>query len=374
LFSSAMYAIEVPEGARPGDPIKVRLPDGVTVVKITVPEGAGPGTTLEFELPSEEAPAPAPEKKVEEEELAAVPARLHSEEKVRMDEVSGDLTNATPERIYVITLPPGVVPGKPIVAEIMDADGATVLVPVPRGARPGRELLFRVQGGLADEDAPKVKVYRKGSLKKISPKSNMAMTIWQTRWFELTDEFLMYWDVSRPDGVDKKGTVPTSQLIGVRMHQAEKTRFDLLMANKRLFQLKAKTEEERQAWGEAMQKALVDAATAQAGGAGGAASGMAKLQVSEQEDDKDDAAMSMRDDTGEEAPDGEEGEEPEEEVEEIGRTKSQFVKSVKQDTTDNKDDDAAPEMAAAPVIETATYMSRVARARQANAMKRVGTN
>eukprot|EP00966_Prymnesium_polylepis_P008040 185097-Prymnesium_polylepis.1 len=211
---TGMYAIEVPDGAKPGDPIKVRLPDGVTVVKITVPEGAGPGTTLEFELPSEEG-APAPEKPKEDkpkaQEPQAVAARLHSEEKVKMSDGVSDLTNTAPERIYVITLPEGVVPGKPIVAEIEGADGATVLVPVPRGAKAGRELLFRVQGGLED-DAPKVKVYRKGSLKKISPKSNLAMTIWQTRWFELTDESLMYWDVSRPDGVEKKGVIPVHEL------------------------------------------------------------------------------------------------------------------------------------------------------------------
>ena len=165
---------QVPDGAKPGDPIKVRLPDGVTVVKITVPDGAGPGTTLEFELPSDDpppkpAPAPAPM-----DENTAVPARLHSEEKAKLT-AGSDLTNTTGEKIYVITLPQGVVPGKPIVAEIMDGSGATVLVPVPRGARPGRELLFRVQGGLEDENAPKTKVYRKGSLKKVSPKSMSNM-------------------------------------------------------------------------------------------------------------------------------------------------------------------------------------------------------
>ncbi|KAL1495977.1 hypothetical protein AB1Y20_014617 [Prymnesium parvum] len=366
-----MYAIEVPDGAKPGDPIKVRLPDGVTVVKITVPEGAGPGTTLEFELPSEEAGStPREHHKRHDDEPAAVPARLHSEEKVRMNALDGDLTNAAPERIYVLTLPPGVVPGKPIVAEIMDGSGATVLVPVPRGARAGRELLFRVQGGLEDEAAPKLKVYRKGALKKISPKSNLAMTIWQTRWFELTDECLMYWDVSRPDGVEKKGTVPVGQLIGVRMHQTEKTRFDLLLANKRLFQLKAKNEEEREAWGKAMQKALVDAATAQAGGAPAAAQSMQSLQLSDVE--QDDAAMSMREDAGEEvgnAQKEEEEEEEEEHAEEITtRSKSQFVNAAKE--TPGAAGDAAPVMAANPVIETGVYMSRVQRARMANAAKR----
>ena len=201
-------------------------------MKITVPDGAGPGTTLEFELPSDDpppkpAPAPAPM-----DENTAVPARLHSEEKAKLT-AGSDLTNTTGEKIYVITLPQGVVPGKPIVAEIMDGSGATVLVPVPRGARPGRELLFRVQGGLEDENAPKTKVYRKGSLKKVSPKSMGNMVIWQTRWFELSDEALLYWDVSKPDGVEKKGSVPITQLIGVRMHRTDKLRFDLLLLNKR---------------------------------------------------------------------------------------------------------------------------------------------
>jgi len=380
--ASIMYAIEVPDGAKPGDPIKVRLPDGVTVVKITVPEGAGPGTTLEFELPSEEAsapakaPAPAPAPEKHDEEPTAVPARLHSEEKAKLT-ADGDLTNAVGEKIYVITLPAGVVPGKPIVAEIMDGSGATVLVPVPRGARAGRELLFRVQGGLEDEAAPKEKVYRKGSLKKVSPKSSALMIIWQTRWFELSEEKLLYWDVSKPDGVEKKGSVPVSQLVGVRMHQNDKYRFDLLLANKRLFQLKAPSEKERELWGQAMQKALVDAAAALSGGGKKPLEDMTQLS-----DAVDDAAMSIREDSGDleekepekkEEKEEDEEDEEEEEVEEIGqRTKSQFVK------IDSKVDKAAdPEpvgeiqaAAAAPVIETAVYMSRVERARLANAAKK----
>ena len=124
LCNSLMFAIEVPDGAKPGDPIKVRLPDGVTVVKITVPEGAGPGTTLEFELPSEEKEKKAPPPKKEQSmDQKAVPAHLHSEEKVRMSSAGADLANAAPERIYVIHLPEDVVPGKPLVAEIMEAAG-----------------------------------------------------------------------------------------------------------------------------------------------------------------------------------------------------------------------------------------------------------
>lgn len=59
------FAIEVPQGSKAGDPLKVRMPDGVTMVRVTVPEGAGPGTTLEFDFdlpdpnaPKEEAPKP----------------------------------------------------------------------------------------------------------------------------------------------------------------------------------------------------------------------------------------------------------------------------------------------------------------------------
>ena len=52
---------------------------------------------------------------------------MHSEEKVNMNAIDGDLTNTTPERIYVITLPPGVVPGKPL--KLLALSGATGIVP-----------------------------------------------------------------------------------------------------------------------------------------------------------------------------------------------------------------------------------------------------
>jgi len=127
-----------------------------------------------------------------------------------------------------------------------------------------------------------------------------------------------------------------------------------------------------------MQKALVDAAAALSGGAKKGLEDMTQLS-----DAVDDARMSMREDPGEdeekeaekkeekEEEEKEEDDDDEEEVEEIGqRTKSQFVK------IDSKVEKPAEEpagevqaAAAAPVIETAVYMSRVERARLANAAK-----
>ena len=46
-----IYTIDVPEAAKPGMALKVRLPDR-GMVKITVPEGCVPGNQLEFTLPA----------------------------------------------------------------------------------------------------------------------------------------------------------------------------------------------------------------------------------------------------------------------------------------------------------------------------------
>lgn len=57
-----LYTIDVPEAAKPGMALKVRLPDR-GMVKITVPEGCVPGNQLEFTLPAilttpQKSPAP----------------------------------------------------------------------------------------------------------------------------------------------------------------------------------------------------------------------------------------------------------------------------------------------------------------------------
>ena len=55
---------------------------------------------------------------------------------------------------------------------------------VPDGAKPGRELHFRVSS--ARPDLPAVDVLMKGFMKKKSPKGLRGLHAWQMRWFELT--------------------------------------------------------------------------------------------------------------------------------------------------------------------------------------------
>ena len=63
---------------------------------------------------------------------------------------------------------------------------------------------------------------------------------WQRRWFELQPTQLVYWELSKiADGVVKKGYVLLKEVVGIRAHQRDPKRFDLLLVSKRLFELKA---------------------------------------------------------------------------------------------------------------------------------------
>jgi len=112
-------------------------------------------------------------------------------------------------------------------------------------------------------------------LSKRSPKSIVGLHAWQQRYFELSTGRITYYEfVLITEGVpsptvvpEEKGTILLSNLAGVREDRAHEKRFDLLMTNKRLFQLSAGTKMERDTWVKGVQAALLAALSAQTSGA-----------------------------------------------------------------------------------------------------------
>jgi len=124
------------------------------------------------------------------------------------------------------------------------------------------------------KSAPVVPILLNGMLSKRSPKSLVGLHAWQQRYFELSTGRITYYEfVLVTSGVptpvvvpEEKGTILLSNLAGVREDRTHEKRFDLLMANKRLFQLSAATKVERDTWVKGVQAVLLAALSAQTRG------------------------------------------------------------------------------------------------------------
>jgi len=253
----------------------------------------------------------------------------------------------------------------------------------------------------------------KGMLAKKSPKGIPGAHKWQKRHFELQPTLLGYWELNAMEGAVRKGRIELCDMVGVRAHQREAKRFDILLTSKRLFELKAETEKERDEWVNKLNAAIITylsgeagapgaaSSTASASGSGaGKASRPATFDFDTTSTSADDLAASLRTEEEAKAEDAnsEDDDEDGDEVEELGtglskRTttfKEMSIKSKSGGGDDGDDDgDLKPartltfrtqsirvgkaqtgNIEAVPVAVTAKYASRVQRAKAANAVKR----
>ena len=222
----------------------------------------------------------------------------------------------------------------------------------------------------------------RGFMKKKSPKGIKGFHTWQMRWFELTTQKLAYWEVSMEGAVEEKGGLPLTDLVGVRKHVKDSERLDLMVGSKRLFQLCAPSNAERDEWATKLQAAMVAAS-------GGGSEGSGALSTSElssaldEPSQRQDIDESTVEDQGEGAEDdaGDKGEMLEQ-FADMTRTVSKMPKKEHAATLlmvktidDSKDGDSASkeevvlEVAQEAPVQTAVYMSRVQRAKQANAAR-----
>ena len=224
---------------------------------------------------------------------------------------------------------------------------------------------------------------RRGFMKKKSPKGIKGFHAWQMRWFELTTLKLAYWEVSMDGAVDEKGGLPLTDIVDVRKHAKDGDRLDLLLDSKRLFQLCAPSNAERDEWTIKLQAAR--------DGSKGGSEGDEALSISELGGALDEA--SQRQDVDESAVE-DKGEDHEDEAEDKGEMLEQFagltrtvskmptkehdapldmVKTI--EDRGSKDGDSAAkeevvlEVAQQAPVQTAKYLSRVQRAKQANAAR-----
>jgi len=386
-----VFKFAVTAGLKPGDVVRARTPAGIRV-EVTIPPGALPGDVVQFVLPSAAggsdgggAGGATVEEKVDGPTLMA---KIKSEEKINVRDVNqAGVSNAAPKVTFSITVPLDTKAGQTLVAEL--PDGQRVVVTVPASAKPGRDLFFRVPAG--GPDAKVVHVSMKGFMKKKSPKGIKGFHAWQMRWFELTTTKLAYWEVSMEGAVDEKGGLPLTDLVGVRKHVKDGERLDLLLGSKRLFQLCAPSNAERDEWAIKLQAAMVAAMQAAKGGSEGGGEGGEALSTSElgtaldEASQRQDVDESTVEDKGEDAEDeaGDKGEMLEQ-FADMARTVSKMpkkehdaalnmVKTI--DDRDSKDGDSAAkeevvlEVAQEAPVQTAVYMSRVQRAKQANAAR-----
>jgi len=386
-----VFKFAVTAGLKPGDVVRARTPAGIRV-EVTIPPGALPGDVVQFVLPSAAggsdvggAGGATLEEKVDGPTLMA---KIKSEEKINVRDVNqAGVSNAAPKVTFSIMVPLDTKAGQTLVAEL--PDGQRVVVTVPASAKPGRDLFFRVPAG--GPDAQVVHVSMKGFMKKKSPKGIKGFHAWQMRWFELTTHKLAYWEVSMEGAVDEKGGLPLTDLVGVRKHVKDGERLDLLLGSKRLFQLCAPSNAERDEWAIKLQAAMVAAMQAAKGGSEGGSEGGEALSTSElgaalneasQQQDVDESTV---EDKGEDAEDeAEDKGEMLEQFADMARTVSKMpkkehdaaldmVKTI--DDRDSKDGDSAAkeevvlEVAQEAPVQTAVYMSRVQRAKQANAAR-----
>ena len=233
-------------------------------------------------------------------------------------------------------------------------------MPVPEGTRPGSDVLFKAP---EDEEDTVIQVLIKGRLAKKSPKGIPGAHKWQVRWFELQPDHLAYWELNRIEGAVKKGAVLLSEMVGVRKHQREDKRFDLLLSSGRLFELKADSPAEREEWANKLQDALVRFATSGKGSDRPPPSlpGDSSFRdaVRTEEEAAAEAALEV-----EEAQEAAEAAEEDDVAALPMRTMSLRSTGVKQAGAAS-----AGNIEAAPVVVQAQYMSRVQRAKKANASK-----
>tara|TARA_B110001452_G_scaffold140538_1_gene116867 strand:- start:878 stop:1504 length:627 start_codon:yes stop_codon:yes gene_type:complete len=204
-------------------------------------------------------------------------------------------------------------------------------------------------------------------MKKKSPKGLKGFHAWQMRWFELTKVKLAYWEVSMEGAVDEKGAVLIGDLAGVRKHVKDGERLDLLLKNGRLFQLCAPSNAERDEWAVKLQEAMVRALTPD--DAGPSMDGVKESLPDDETVTEEDAAA---------APEDEDKGEAIEQFAEFGRTVSKMpkkehdvnegVKKVEGDAADGAPE-ITLEVAQEAPVQTAVYMSRVQRAKMANAAR-----
>lgn len=229
-------------------------------------------------------------------------------------------------------------------------------------------MLFKAPDG---EDDPPVDVIHKGRLSKKSPKSTPLAVMWQTRWFELQPSHLAYWELSKIEGAVKKGHLALSDMVGVRAHQRDPRRFDLLLKSKRLFELKAESHAERDEWTRVMQDALLRNATASVGdsaaeqseprGARIAVDNLSMISMTTRTEEEAEAEQAAE----QAIEDDDDGADESVDLSTSMRTlslRSQNVRSAGPATAGN--------IAAAPVVVQAAYASRVQRAKLANAAAR----
>lgn len=384
-----VFKFAVTAGLKPGDVVRARTPAGIRV-EVTIPPGALPGDVVQFVLPSAAggsdvggAGGATFEEKVDGPTLVA---KIKSEEKINVRDVNqAGVSNAAPKVTFSVAVPLDTKAGQTLVAEL--PDGKRVVVTVPASAKPGRDLFFRVPAG--GPDAQVMHVSMKGFMKKKSPKGIKGFHAWQMRWFELTAHKLAYWEVSMEGVVDEKGGLLLTDLVDVRKHVKDGERLDLLLGSKRLFQLCAPSNAERDEWAIKLQAAMVAAVQAAKGGSEGGSEGGEALSASEFDAALDEASQrqdvdeSTVEDKGEEDEDEDKGEMLEQ-FADMTRTVSKMpkkehdaaldmVKTV--DDRGSKDGDSAAkeeivlEVAQEAPVQTAVYMSRVQRAKQANAAR-----
>lgn len=293
-------------------------------------------------------------------------AKIKTEEKINVRDVNQTgVSNAAPKITFAITVPLDTKPGQTLVAEL--PDGQRVVVTVPASAKPGKELFFRVPAGGPDSQV--VEVIMKGFMKKKSPKGLKGFHAWQMRWFELTKKKLAYWEVSMEGAVDVKGAVEMADIAGVRKHVKDGERLDLKLKNGRLFELCAPSNAERDEWTTKLQNAVVACLEDDSKATSGAEGALGDLTLRQDVDES----------TVEEAEDGGEPDKGEQIGEglDMMRTVSKMpkkeyedalVKKVEGDASDGQDEIKLEAVAEAPV-QTAVYMSRVQRAKQANAAR-----
>jgi len=124
--------------------------------------------------------------------------------------------------------------------------------------------------------APPNRVLCSGFLYKRSPKSLVGMHAWQSRWFELSPARIIYWELElrtvEEGGAScfflgqQRGALALKDMAGIREDRTNLRRIDILMKNKRMFQLAVPTAEERGPWCDALKQGFVDALAADAAG------------------------------------------------------------------------------------------------------------
>jgi len=218
-----------------------------------------------------------------------------------------------------------------------------------------------------------IEVMIKGRLAKKSPKGIPGAHKWQLRWFELQIDHLAYWELNRIEGAVKKGAVRLSEMVGVRKHQRDALRFDLLLSSGRLFELKAESANECDEWATKLQEALLRFATAQYSGKVRGESLDENSTLTSVVRTEEEAAAESALEEKQTAKAEEEDEDEDEDVGELDMRAMSISKrtmSLRSQTVKDAGKASAGNIEAAPVVVKAQYLSRVQRAKKANAAKR----